>query len=258
MGYTFEDVAIGRQLIAEIGRHQWKLGDLALKVVPYTGPFSGGEVLNKFADDIGLPPAQLGEYRRIAAAWPVIARVPGASYTLHRELAVQPDRIAVLRTYVRKCQGESKRPSLRGLQAYRGQKPTLEMTRGNLLEQIQQGLQEVPPNVRAQIIRDLLTDTATAHCYATIIAGSLPPPAPPGPRLPAWRLLARACDQFATQAGRILGEASQLPAGERGALTEARDRAASAVGRVGDYIHGGGSRGDDVDAELADLLRDAS
>jgi hypothetical protein len=157
MGYTRKDVSAGRRLIAEAGRRQWELGDLALRIAPLSadGVRNGSEkILDDFADEIGTSYEVLRQYRGVAAAWPPGTRVPGGSYTLHRELRNDPDREDTLRSYVT----STTKPSYRGLQRYLGKRPTLEISAANLAQQVRQALTEMAAADRVAVTRELLAD----------------------------------------------------------------------------------------------------
>jgi hypothetical protein len=250
--YTAEDVAAGRRLVAETGKIQWALGDLAVKVAPYIGDGMPDQVLAKFAEEIGVGRSTLSEYRRMAVAWPPEKRVPGATWTLHRELAAEPQRVAALRAYVRDTATNGVKPSYRGLQVFLGHRPTLEIAKGNLETQVRQGLNELPMMVRMQILKELL---ASEDDTTRMMGRDREPAAPARPRPPVYIMLGRASRRFATEVERLLSDASELPPDEGFWLAAGRDRAGAAVAAIGDYIDHNGTDGR-IDAELAEVMRD--
>lgn len=88
-GYTKRQVAEGRRLVEQLQQDKWRLGDLALEVAPMgDGHARNGasDVLDDYADAIGLEAGTLRQYRTVANAWPDGTRVPSASWSVHREL----------------------------------------------------------------------------------------------------------------------------------------------------------------------------
>jgi hypothetical protein len=82
----------GRELVRQLNRCQWELGDLALAVAPIGdhGGRSDGSMeatLNRFATEIGTCFGSLDSYRRVAAAWPTEWRRPHLSWSVHHALA---------------------------------------------------------------------------------------------------------------------------------------------------------------------------
>lgn len=93
-------VAAGRKAVAREADAKWELGDLALEVEPKgkRGAHTGAlERLREYADEIGIEPDQLRQYRDVAAAWSDATRVASASWSAHRELMAEPDRAKYLR-----------------------------------------------------------------------------------------------------------------------------------------------------------------
>ncbi|MEU7901206.1 DUF6192 family protein [Nonomuraea sp. NPDC049152] len=91
-------VAEGRELVDIQTRAQFALGDKALEIEPmqphggaHPDPsemlFSVSDVLQMFADDLGIAPATLETHRWVASRWPAAQRRAGVSYTIHRILA---------------------------------------------------------------------------------------------------------------------------------------------------------------------------
>lgn len=79
----------GRRLVARADRASFALGDLALEVAPRGGGEAGSgsdDRLAAFADAIGTEYWRLFRHRDVAAAWPPAARIPGLSWSAHREL----------------------------------------------------------------------------------------------------------------------------------------------------------------------------
>lgn len=158
MSYTLDDVARGRELVAALGRSQWALGDLALKVAPAGINGAHNDVLDKFSEEIGTDADQLRQYRWVAAAWPPVTRVTGATYSMHRELANNPSRRELMAEYM----ALGGRPSGRGLQAFLGKRPTPEFTEANRQQQVEQAIAEMTPDEAAAIAQKAMADPEVA------------------------------------------------------------------------------------------------
>ncbi|MFB6908035.1 DUF6192 family protein [Streptomyces bacillaris] len=89
----------GRELVEEESSLQFRLGDLSLKMVEHS-PHSIGhgvfQVLDRYADTIGINVHTLLKYRHVAHAWPPDKRVTGTSWAVHQALAALPDRFEVI------------------------------------------------------------------------------------------------------------------------------------------------------------------
>ncbi|MGW7314720.1 DUF6192 family protein [Streptomyces sp. NPDC054865] len=90
-------VADARELIEQVTRAQFALGDKALEIEPMR-PFGGSapnssdvftvtDSLTMFADDIGVSLATVEDWRWTASRWPTARRKDGVSFTVHRVLA---------------------------------------------------------------------------------------------------------------------------------------------------------------------------
>ncbi|MEV0052477.1 DUF6192 family protein [Saccharopolyspora shandongensis] len=90
-------VAEARELITQVARAQFGLGDKALEIEPmrsYGGSVSKGtddlftveESLQIFADDIGVARTTVEDWRWCASRWPEGKRKDGVSFTVHRIL----------------------------------------------------------------------------------------------------------------------------------------------------------------------------
>lgn len=102
-----ELVTESRELVAQEGRIQFKLGDNALEIEPSQS--QGGqrrlpddepgveETIAVFADDVGVAPSTMLNYRFVAAKWPAEHRVSGVSLDIHRILAGREDRFEVIK-----------------------------------------------------------------------------------------------------------------------------------------------------------------
>ena len=82
-----EAVALGQRLVKAEGEIRWKLGDLAVKMFPserganqHGGLYDRNE-LHRFANDIGIKPGTLEQYRWVSQGWPQWKRQPGNSWT---------------------------------------------------------------------------------------------------------------------------------------------------------------------------------
>ncbi|WP_369174916.1 DUF6192 family protein [Streptomyces sp. R28] len=95
-------VAEARELIAQVARAQFSLGDKALEIEPMRpvgGSMPNGsddlytveESLQIFADDIGVARATVEDWRWTANRWPAARRRDGVSFTVHRVLASVTD-----------------------------------------------------------------------------------------------------------------------------------------------------------------------
>lgn len=90
-------VAEARELISQVARAQFSLGEKALEIEPMRpvgGSMPNGtddlftveESLQLFADDIGVARATVEDWRWTASRWPEAKRKEGVSYTVHRIL----------------------------------------------------------------------------------------------------------------------------------------------------------------------------
>lgn len=92
-------VAAGKVAARQEGDAKWVLGDLALEVAPMgSGQAHNGstETLERYAEEIGVEFDALRQYRFVSDAWPHGTRVARASWTAHRELAGNADRLTLL------------------------------------------------------------------------------------------------------------------------------------------------------------------
>ncbi|MFJ7416430.1 DUF6192 family protein [Streptomyces sp. NPDC098077] len=91
-----------RQLVAQVAKAQFGLGDKALEIEPMR-PVGGSvakgtddlftveESLQMFADDIGVALSTVMDWRWVSSRWPAGQREDGVSHTVHRILALIPD-----------------------------------------------------------------------------------------------------------------------------------------------------------------------
>ncbi len=90
----------GRALAdADRGEPRFEIGDLALEAEAIGSPgVSTGALdrLRQYAEDIGMSFSTLREYRRVAEAWTNDTRVSLVAWTVHRDLAREPDRAALI------------------------------------------------------------------------------------------------------------------------------------------------------------------
>ncbi|MFJ6392880.1 DUF6192 family protein [Streptomyces sp. NPDC091972] len=91
-------VTQAKELIAQIARSQFALGDMALEIEPMRAVggsmpngtedlFTVTESLQMFADDIGVERRTVEDWRYTANRWPEGRRKEGVSFTVHRILA---------------------------------------------------------------------------------------------------------------------------------------------------------------------------
>ncbi|MFF7551243.1 DUF6192 family protein [Streptomyces canus] len=91
-------VTQAKELIAQIARSQFALGDMALEIEPMRAVggsmpngtedlFTVTESLQMFADDIGVERRTVEDWRYTANRWPEGHRKEGVSFTVHRILA---------------------------------------------------------------------------------------------------------------------------------------------------------------------------
>jgi hypothetical protein len=91
-------VTQAKDLIAQIARAQFSLGDMALEIEPMRAVggsmpngtedlFTVTESLQMFADDIGVERRTVEDWRYTANRWPKERRTEGVSFTVHRILA---------------------------------------------------------------------------------------------------------------------------------------------------------------------------
>ncbi len=95
-------VAEARELVAQVTKAQFALGDKAVEIEPMR-PVGGSvakgteelftveESLQMFADDIGVALATVMDWRWTASRWPTGRRKDGVSFTVHKILASIPD-----------------------------------------------------------------------------------------------------------------------------------------------------------------------
>lgn len=95
-------VTQAKELIAQIARSQFALGDMALEIEPMRSVggsmpngtddlFTVTESLQMFADDIGVERRTVEDWRYTANRWPEGRRKEGVSFTVHRILASVAD-----------------------------------------------------------------------------------------------------------------------------------------------------------------------
>ncbi|MFF0164067.1 DUF6192 family protein [Streptomyces sp. NPDC005263] len=98
-------VTQAKDLIAQIARAQFALGDMALEIEPMRSVggsmpngtddlFTVTESLQMFADDIGVERRTVEDWRYTANRWPKGRRKEGVSFTVHRILASVVDEVA--------------------------------------------------------------------------------------------------------------------------------------------------------------------
>ncbi|MEV8023031.1 DUF6192 family protein [Streptomyces sp. NPDC086554] len=93
-----ELVSDGTELVERARALQFELGDLALDVEPLNaGQVPDPSLLGKFAEAVGIQPASLARYRRVAAAWPQDKRDARTSWSVHAILAGHPDRFDLIK-----------------------------------------------------------------------------------------------------------------------------------------------------------------
>ncbi|WP_405673692.1 DUF6192 family protein [Streptomyces sp. NBC_01530] len=96
-------VAEARELISQVTKAQFSLGEKAMEVEPMRpvgGSMPNGtddlytveESLSMFADDIGVSVATVRDWRYVASRWPAAKRKDGVSFTVHRILASVEDQ----------------------------------------------------------------------------------------------------------------------------------------------------------------------
>ncbi|MGX1818117.1 DUF6192 family protein [Streptomyces albidoflavus] len=95
-------VAEARELVAQVAKAQFGLGDKALEIEPMR-PVGGSvakgteelftveESLQMFADDIGVALSTVMDWRWVSSRWPAGKRKDGVSWTVHKILASIPD-----------------------------------------------------------------------------------------------------------------------------------------------------------------------
>ncbi|GGP73000.1 DUF6192 family protein [Streptomyces sindenensis] len=95
-------VAEARELVEQVARAQFGLGDRALEIEPMRAVggstarggddlFTVEESLQMFADDIGVALSTVEDWRWVASRWPTGKRRSGVSFTVHKILASIPD-----------------------------------------------------------------------------------------------------------------------------------------------------------------------
>jgi hypothetical protein len=81
-------VAAGKKAVEKESDAKWELGDLALEVAPMgdDAAHNGAlETMDEYAEAVGVEFETLRQYRSVAHEWPRGTRVPGASWSAHRE-----------------------------------------------------------------------------------------------------------------------------------------------------------------------------
>lgn len=116
----------GRRLVGELTLNKFALGDETLK--PAVAPMGKDgahnettEKLQAYANAIGIPFQTLRSYRGVAAAWPPDERSSGAAWSVHKELAGDPDRFKTLAALAKKS--KDGKVTLNQLAAHKGQRP---------------------------------------------------------------------------------------------------------------------------------------
>lgn len=100
--YEQQLVTRAKELIAQVARAQFSLGDMALEIEPMRSVggsmpngtedlFTVTESLQMFADDIGVERRTVEDWRYTANRWPEGRRKEGVSFTVHRILASVAD-----------------------------------------------------------------------------------------------------------------------------------------------------------------------
>jgi hypothetical protein len=96
-------VAEGREVMAQITRGQFQIGDMALLIAPMQShgghqALAAGEegmgvagLVARFAADLDLAPSTMQDYRWVSSRWPKEWRVAGVCHTVHKILAAEPD-----------------------------------------------------------------------------------------------------------------------------------------------------------------------
>lgn len=117
-----ELVSKGQHLIETLTQDKFGLGDLALIAAPLgsDGAHNGSSAtLDEYAQAIGCEPSSLREYRRVADAWPESQRrSKDASFSVHQELASEPDRFNVLGKLIKQAKG--KKITVNDVRTYKG------------------------------------------------------------------------------------------------------------------------------------------
>lgn len=120
--YTQEQVAEGRLLLAQLDGVQWALGDMAVAI--FGRPSRRGahdparDDLDAFADDIGISPRRLAEYRSVAWAWPPDIRRDDAAWVLHRSLVGNSERVTIMAAFLGECAEAGVAPSRERLRQF--------------------------------------------------------------------------------------------------------------------------------------------
>lgn len=103
MTFTRKQVQRGRELVANLNKSKWQLGDLALEVMAPSydravGLTEGPQVeeLRRFATAISLTWDRLKKYRTVSVTFPPEVRRQDLSWTVHEEMLSAPDPHALL------------------------------------------------------------------------------------------------------------------------------------------------------------------
>lgn len=87
----------GRRLVHSKTSIQFELGDITLQMIEkQRGGYGSGvvdEILDAYAEQIGISPERLRQYRHVAIAWPADRRNEEVSFAIHEILSALPERI---------------------------------------------------------------------------------------------------------------------------------------------------------------------
>ena len=114
-GLSREGLLRLRSLVEERGRQSWAVGDVLVNVygVPRrTGHADGSQArLAALAEELGCSLSWLNGCRTAAGAWPERERRLSVAFSVHRHLALRPDRIRLLAEFREACARERVIPS---------------------------------------------------------------------------------------------------------------------------------------------------
>jgi hypothetical protein len=143
----------GRELVDQETRIQFALGDLTLKMIPnhhHDGDHGVARMLERYADEIGVPYRTLETYRHMAIAWPADKRASGVGFAVHRALDACPDRFKAIH---RPPKGKD-RWNVDDALRYAGRTPHTPEDSREKLDRVRTLLRD--DDVAAQAVRDLV------------------------------------------------------------------------------------------------------
>jgi len=146
------------QVVESMTMGQFELGDIALEIEPIQTKGSHGEhvyqVLEAFADELGIPLNTLLEYRMVAAAWPRRHRDAGTCWSVHRELRSVNGRFDIIKNPTPHPADGSARWTTNNAARIAGHRPNWQSTLSEKVDRIHELAHD--DDIASQVTRDLL------------------------------------------------------------------------------------------------------